>query len=138
MTSNIFIATKQVSSVVQGPYWKHILDGWTHRHDKNVHFMFYEDIKMNFPAELKKLAAFLEKPLKDEDLPGLMDYLKFENVKKNLAINFNHGKESDPNHEVVRRGQVGGNPEITDKISKKIDEWTEKNLEGTDFKFPEF
>lgn len=100
--------------------------------------MFYEDAKMNMAVELTKLAAFLEKPLKDEDLPGLMDYLKFENAKKNPSINHNHEKKSDSNLEFVRRGQVGGNPEITDEISAKIDEWTEKNLDGTDFEFPDF
>lgn len=120
------------------PYWKHILDGWSHRHDDNVHFMFYEDSRKNLAVELKKLATFLEKPLKDEDLPGLMDYLKFENAKRNPAINFNHEKKTDPNLEFLRRGQVGGNPEITEEISARIDEWAKKNLEGTDFEFPEF
>lgn len=85
---------------------------------------------------LRKLAVFLEKPLRDEDLPKLMDHLKFENVKQNFTMNLDTGSEIEPNKSFIRRGEVGGNPEMTEEISAKIDEWTRKNLNGIDFKFP--
>ena len=50
--------------------------------------MFYEEAKFDMRNTLKKLANFLDKPLNDEDLPKLIEHLKFENVKKNPAINF--------------------------------------------------
>lgn len=85
---------------------------------------------------LRKLSEFLEKPLKDEDLPKLIDHLQFENVKKNSAINFKMNSSNAPNVNFVRRGKVGGNPEITEEVSMKIDEWTRKNLGDSQLKFP--
>lgn len=26
------------------PYWSHLKEGWEHRHEPNVLFMFYEDM----------------------------------------------------------------------------------------------
>jgi len=65
-----------------GPYWKHTLDGWNNRHHENVHFVFYEELKLDQENTLKKLANFLGHPLKDEDLPKLMDHISFERIKK--------------------------------------------------------
>lgn len=98
--------------------------------------MFYEDSKMDLETSLKRLADFLEKPLSDDDLPRLMDHLNFENVKKNPSINIQTNPSAPSSKAIVRRGKVGGNPEITKEISKKFDEWTARNLKGSDFQFP--
>lgn len=119
-----------------GPYWKHILDGWKHRNDSNVHFMFYEDSKLNIEKSLKKLAEFLEVTLKDEDLPKLIDHLSFDNVKKNPSINWKFDPNLPASMDHVRRGKIGGNPEITEEYAAKIDAWMKKILEGSDLKFP--
>ena len=98
--------------------------------------MFYEDLKFDLENSLKKLSVFLGHPLKNEDLPKLMDHLQFENVKKNSSINVNFDPNLPSNLDFVRRGKVGGNPEMTEEISKKFDEWSKKNLGNSDLKFP--
>lgn len=118
------------------PYWKHILDGWSNRHRENVHFLFYEEMKLDQSNCLKKLAQFLGHPLNDEDLPKLMDHISYETIKKNANVNLKFDVTESSPQDFVRRGEVGGNPEITDEISKRIDEWIELNTKGTDFKFP--
>jgi len=120
------------------PYFTHIKEGWNHRNDKNVLFLFYEDLIMDLEGSLKKLSAFLERPLSEEDLPGLMQHLNVKNFKQNDAVNNSHVGAVDPNmaKNFIRRGQLGGNPEITPEIADKIDEWTERNLSDTDLKFP--
>lgn len=97
--------------------------------------MFYEDLKFDLASSLKKLADFLGHPLSDDDLPKLMQHLSFENTKKNPAINvkLNPSQKQAP---MVRRGQVGGNPEMTAEMSKKFDEWIARNMAGHDLKFP--
>lgn len=87
---------------------------------------------------LKDLASFLGHPLKDEDLPALMNHLQFENVKKNAAINMATNSHDNKNAKFVRRGKVGGNPEMTKEMSTKFDDWSKKNLENSDLKFPNF
>lgn len=99
--------------------------------------MFYEESKLDMENSLKKLANFLGKPLMDEDLPKLIDHLQFDNARKNPSINFQFDSSADQQgQDFLRRGKVGGNPEITAEVSKKIDEWEKKNLDGTDLKFP--
>lgn len=92
--------------------------------------MFYEDILLNAEDSIKKLATFLNRNLSDDDVAKLKDYLKFENFKKSYSLT------STNNPNFIRRGKVGGNPEMTEELSNKFDEWTKKNLENSDLKFP--
>lgn len=97
--------------------------------------MFYEDCKADLASSLRKLAEFLDHPLKDEDLPRLLEHLSFGSFRENKSIN----SSIDPNIKnptFVRRGLIGGNPEMTTELSEKFDEWTRNNLVGTDFEFP--
>lgn len=131
-----FYSTVSIFTVIYGPYWKHILDGYKHRNHENVHFMFYEDAKMDMASSLKRLAEFLEKPLSDDDLPKLIEHLKFENVRKNPSINLETNLSNPVSRMLIRRGKVGGNPEMTKEMSRKIDEWTKISLKDSDLKFP--
>lgn len=110
------------------------MEGWNHRDNQNVHFMFYEDLKFDFENSLKKLSVFLGNPLKDEDLPKLMDHLQFDNFQKNPSVIHKINPDSTKN-DLVRRGKVGGNSEITQEMSKKFDEWMKENLGNSDLKF---
>lgn len=124
-------------TVTWGPYFEHIKDGWSHRNDKNVLFLFYEDLVMDLKGSLKKLATFLERPLNEADLPELMNHLNIQNFKQNKAVNYEHVSEvGTVKFEFVRRGQIGGNPEMTPEIIKKIDAWTEEHLNDIDLVFP--
>lgn len=120
-----------------GPYFEHIKDGWSHRNDKNVLFLFYEDLVVDLKGSLKKLATFLDRPLKDSDLPELIDHLNIENFKQNSSVNMDHVQKMMPEKwDFVRSGKIGGNVEMTPEIAEKIDEWTERQLLGSDLKFP--
>lgn len=112
------------------------MDGWNNRHHENVHFVFYEELKLDQENTLKKLANFLGHPLKDEDLPQLMEHISFEKVKKNEVINVKMDSTDSNAVQLIRRGKVGGNPEMTKDISKKIDQWAERNMANTDLRFP--
>jgi len=122
----------QLTLVVDGPYIEHIKDGWNHRNDKNVLFLFYEDLKSDLKSSLRKLADFLGHELNDGDLPMLMQHLSVDSFKQNSSVN---KIERFSENNFIRRGQVGGNPEMTAEIAAKIDEWCRKKLEGSDLKF---
>lgn len=84
------------------------MNGWENHHRENVHFMFYEDSKFDLASALKSLADFLGHPLKDEDLPRLMEHLSFENTKKNPAINmkFNPSEKRQASFAGVRLAET--------------------------------
>jgi hypothetical protein len=116
-------------------------DGWSHRNDENVLFMFYEDLILNLPEQLKKLSTFLNKPINDDDLPKLMDHLHIKNFKNNPSINCRNLIDvkilSSNAQSFIRNGNISKNSELTKEMSHKIDKWMEKNLKDTDIKFPE-
>lgn len=122
--------------MAQGPYWKHVLDGWSHRNDENVHFMFYEDIQTDMEESMRKLATFLGKSLNDEDLPMLKEHLKIDSFKKNPAISIAYKGKPESNQDFIRRGKIGENPEMTVEMSSKFDAWTKQSLVGSDFIIP--
>lgn len=92
---------------------------------------------MDLKGSLKKLATFLDRPLNDSDLPELMDHLNIENFKNNSSVNMDHVRKHIPTKwDFVRSGKIGGHAEMTPEIAEKIDEWTERQLFGSDLKFP--
>ena len=43
-------------------YFHHVLSWWTHRHDANVLWVFYEDLQADLAAEVARIAAFMGSP----------------------------------------------------------------------------
>lgn len=86
---------------------------------------------------MRKLAAFLGKSLSDEAMTLLKEHLKIDNFKKNPSISYTYKGKSASNQDFIRRGKIGGNPEMTEEMSSKFDAWTEKSLAGSDFHIPE-
>lgn len=93
---------------------------------------------METEQTLRELADFLGKPLSDNDLPKLLDHLEFENFKSNPSVNYKMNEENPENSGFVRRGKVGGNPEMSFEISQRFDDWIQENLKGSDLQFPHF
>jgi len=94
---------------------------------------------MDLKASLKKLADFLERPLNADDIDGLMQHLNVKSFQKNASVNNEHMVNAQlmkSANQFVRRGQIGGNPELTPEIAEKIDEWIERSLMDSDMKFP--
>ena len=44
-------------------------------------------MKQDLPTIIKKTAAFLQKPMSDQDALKLADHLSFKNMKNNKAVN---------------------------------------------------
>ena len=52
-------------------------------------------MKQDLPSIIKKTAAFLQKPISDQDVINLADHLSFKNMKKNKAVNKEDFLEKD-------------------------------------------
>uniref|UniRef100_A0AAG5DK51 Sulfotransferase domain-containing protein n=1 Tax=Anopheles atroparvus TaxID=41427 RepID=A0AAG5DK51_ANOAO len=125
------------------PYWSHIKEGWEARGRENVLFMFYEDMKRNLPETIRKTAAFLNRTVTEEQLDAMCTHLDIKNFRNNGAVTCEElravGVLNNGEQQFVRNGQVGGNAEeLTESIQRRISEWTERNLQDTDLRFPEF
>lgn len=130
-------------SVNFASFWKHILPFWQRRHQDNILFLKYEDMTEDLPKIIKQVAAFLEKPLTEEQINMLTNHLSFANMKNNPAVNFElivslNRKYHliDVEGEFMRAGKVGEyKAKMSPELIKKFDDWTEENTRGTGFSF---
>jgi len=128
-----------------GPIWDHILGFWEQRHEPNVLFLKYEDMKKDLKGAIRQVASFLDKRLTAEQVAALEDHLSFSSMKKNPALNLEPilammekpcAKEANPDETFIRKGTVGDwKNYMSEELSAKFDKFTEENLRGTDLVF---
>jgi Sulfotransferase domain len=88
---------------------------------------------------IEKVARFLQKPLTDDQLTRLTEHLRFENLSKNKAVNYESFKEigiMNRDGHFVRKGKTGDwKNHFSPALNERIDRWIEANLQGSDLKF---
>ena len=57
------------------------------RHLENVCFITYEEMKNDLASVIRKVSAFLTRPVAEENIPSLVDHLSFDKMKKNKSVN---------------------------------------------------
>lgn len=70
-----------------GPRFAHILNFWKSKHLPNVLFVTYEDLVNDAFATIKQISEFLGCKYSDNQLKELTEYVSFDKMKKNKAIN---------------------------------------------------
>lgn len=123
-----------------GPVFNHYLGFWRKRHEFNIMFIRYEDMKHDLKGMIRKTAKFLEKPITEDQVDELAEHLSFSKMKNNPAVNLKpimdvkNGKDffERTGKCFIRKGQNGDWKNfMTPELSKKFDDWTELNLKET-------
>ncbi|CAF1439886.1 unnamed protein product [Didymodactylos carnosus] len=69
-----------------GPYWdyfEHVNSWWKYRHVPNIYFLHFDDLKQDLPGSIRKLAAFCNLEVADEQtFQTIVDHCTFEYMKK--------------------------------------------------------
>ena len=121
------------------PYFEYVKDIWSKREHPNLCILFYEDMKKDLAASLRKVARFLGKELKNEE--ALVDHLSFKKMKDNTAVNKDGGKKhgmcvNDGNF--MRKGEIGDwKNYFTEEMNKRMDEAVNKHFKpiGLEFQY---
>ncbi|XP_071050556.1 luciferin sulfotransferase-like [Onthophagus taurus] len=119
----------------------HQLSFWNKRFDPNVLFLWYEDIKADTKTTIKKIANFLEKPITEENLERLHDYVSLEKMKSNPGVNLEKLIEQCYGDDVsdrffIGKGQIGSwKTKMSEKMSEEFDDWIEKKTKNTDLRY---
>ncbi|MES2657413.1 MAG: sulfotransferase domain-containing protein [Verrucomicrobiota bacterium] len=67
------------------PYWENIRSWWSIRHLPNVLFLHFADLKRDMPAEIRRIAAFLEIPMNESRWEAILEQCSFNWMKKNAT-----------------------------------------------------
>lgn len=127
-----------------GALWPHILDFWKRRDEPNVLFLTYEEMKLDLPDTIRKLATFLEVGhiATEENVQRVYEYVQFDKMQKNPAVNLEpvlKMKQIDTENtktKFIRKGQIGDwKNHMDEQMSKTFDDWAEKALEGSGLEF---
>ncbi|XP_007521098.1 amine sulfotransferase-like [Erinaceus europaeus] len=74
---------------VVGSVWFDHIRGWyEHRHDFNILFMMYEEMKKDLRSSVCKISRFLEKELNEEDIDAVVQQATFKNMKSDPQANY--------------------------------------------------
>ena len=69
------------------PFMDNVKGYWEKRREPNILFITYEEMKRDLPDIIRKVSAFLGKPVAEKDIPELADFLSFNKMKANPAMN---------------------------------------------------
>lgn len=124
-----FVDSFLVDRVPYSPWSTHVLEFWEIKDQPNVLFLTYEDLQKDLEGSIRKVAAFLEKGLKNEDVQKIVKHCSFDEMKTNPSVNhqwLTDRQFRDPKKaEFLRKGKVGDwknylSKEQDDKLNVKI------------------
>lgn len=80
-TMNDFLSLYLSGLIEFGSQTSHIMDFWNLRHEPNVLFLTYEEMKKDLKKVIRIVAAFLEKAITNAQVEELFEYLQFDQMK---------------------------------------------------------
>lgn len=70
-------------------FWHHLRSWWAIRDLPNVMLLHYADLKRDLPAQIRRIAAFLDVPIRDESWPAILAHCDFHYMR-------DHGDKTVP------------------------------------------
>lgn len=117
--------------------WANHIKGWWNRsrEEKNVLFVYFEDMKRDLPATIRQVAAFLGmKPLSDTEIQAIAEKCGFAYMQEHQEA-----FEMHPPHllatsaELFVRGSADRHLDVPEDARKRVGEWAKKEMEGSSF-----
>ncbi|KAM5283266.1 amine sulfotransferase-like [Hipposideros larvatus] len=132
---------KFLDGKVVGSLWfDHIKSWYEHRHDFNILFMMYEEMKMDLRSSVLKISHFLKKELSEEDVEAIVKKATFENMKHDPKANYYDivhkevGTRSDG--QFLRKGVIGDwKNYLTVKQNERFDRIFQRKMKDFPLKF---
>ncbi|KAF3704448.1 Sulfotransferase 1C1 [Channa argus] len=122
-----------------GSWYDHVKSYWLEKENKNILYIFYEDMKENPRREIERIMRYLDLSVSDEVINRIVELTSFKNMKDNPMANYSCIPASVFDHSVsafMRKGEVGDwINHFTPEQSKMFDEDYEKQMKDVNIPF---
>ena len=113
-----------------GDYFDHVLSWWVHKDDKNVLIVKYEDMKINLPSAVAKVANFLCQDISQDLVDEIAHRTTFANMKKESTV-----YDKQKKHRIssfLRKGELGDwKNYFTPEQAARLDAVYNEKMKGT-------
>ncbi|XP_075801826.1 amine sulfotransferase-like isoform X1 [Microtus pennsylvanicus] len=140
-TIETFMQTFLDGRVVGSNWFDHIRGWYEHRHDFNIMFLSYEDMKKDLRGSVLKICSFLEKELSEEDVDAVVRQATFQNMKSDPRANYEDiikkeiGTRNDQGT-FLRKGTIGDwKHHLTVDQNERFDRIFNRNMKNIPLKF---
>ncbi|XP_049627326.1 amine sulfotransferase-like [Suncus etruscus] len=127
---------------VYGSLWFDHIKGWyEHRHQFNILFMSYEEMKKDLRSAVQKICKFLGKELSEGDIDAVVNQATFKNMRSDPRANYNDILKNEVgvknNHgRFLRKGTIGDwKNHFTVNQSERFDKIFQMNMKDIPLKF---
>ncbi|XP_056391673.1 sulfotransferase 1 family member D1-like [Hyla sarda] len=125
--------------VAFGSWSDHVKDWWKSRRQKDILYLFYEDMLEDPKCELRKVTKFIGKDLSEDILETIHQRTTFKNMKENQMANYSTIPTSIMDHSIspfMRKGICGDwKNHLTVAQSELLDEYYKMEMSDTDLTF---
>ena len=67
------------------PFWENVRSWWEIRHLPNLLLLHFEELKADLPAQIRRIAAFLDIPIDESRWPAILEHCSFDYMKANAT-----------------------------------------------------
>lgn len=137
----VFLEKFLDGKVVGSLWFDHIRNWYKYRHDFNILFMMYEEMKLDLRSSVLKISHFLEKELSEEDVEAVVKQATFKNMKSDPNANYDDvlrnviGTRRNDGH-FLRKGVIGDwKNYLTVEQSERFDRIFQRKMKDFPLKF---
>ncbi|XP_061912376.1 sulfotransferase 1B1-like [Entelurus aequoreus] len=122
-----------------GSWYEHVKGYWKERENKNLLFLFYEDMNENPRREIERIMRYLDLSLSDDVISRIVEQTSFKNMTTNPTVNYSFIPEPVFDHSrstFMRKGIVGDwKNHFTPEQAGAFDEDYEKKMKEVNIPF---
>lgn len=136
----VFLEKFLDGKVVGSLWFDHIKNWYKYRHDFNILFMMYEEMKLDLRSSVLKISHFLEKELSEEDVEAVVKQATFKNMKSDPNANYDDIMQKEvgtrKDGHFLRKGVIGDwKNYLTVEQSERFDRIFQRKMKDFPLKF---
>ncbi|XP_074003644.1 uncharacterized protein [Numenius arquata] len=134
-----FLETFMAGKVAYGSWYEHVRGWWEKKHENQLLYLFYEDMKKDPRQEVQKILRFLGKEMAEGTVERILHHTSFQEMKKNPAANYKTMPTALMDHSLspfLRKGISGDwKNHFTIAQNERFDQHYQKHMAGSDLCF---